>query len=822
MVLYVAVFAALAFEFHAAMRTNKADLGQIDQAVWNSSRGRLLEQTDNGFVSTRLTDHVEPLLGLISPVLWLWNDVRALLLLQAVAVALGAWPLYHMALRRLDRALAPAERRLVWKQEPMRALTRPLAFALAAAWLQAPQLQSALLTEFHAAPLAVPLILWALWAVEARRWKQFAAAALLVALTKEEMALLAALLGLWAIWQGWRGRVGSESLRPALITGASVALFGLVWFGVATFVIVPRFALPLYGVAESGYFARYGALGDSPLDIVRAILTQPGLVWSILMEPARLRYLWGLVAPFALLALLGPELLLLSLPVLLANVLSAYPAQYYGEFHYSAPVVPYVAGAAALGLGRLWAFLARRTAGGSPSFQHMPAAGAGTMAAAAFLRNPGTALRPLLAVALVLWMAGWATGSYLLHGRAPGGGRYDPHTVSEHYRLLDTFIAQIPPDAPLTATAAVHPHVSHRRYVYQFPLGLDAPVPATWALLDVTTNSDMAPGDLKSRVDEMLATGWGVVDAADGFLLLALGAGRAQIPEAFYSFVRTGNTPGVAALDWARWRQTQLTLGFVAAADGGPAPDFAVLSPAGETLYTLGDAAPPGLLWLPAEQWRAGDSLRLTTLPLFLPRSSAALVDGTVASVFRRTDDGTLAQVQGAALAQPDYAQALAPLVGTRLTSSEAEFVTADGGALRLLAWVEDIPARPGGTVDLWMQWQGDAWPAGTVPFVHLRRNGETVAQQDGPPRLFVAQDAEAFLPGQGYVSDWRSLTLPAGLLPGGTVELVVGLYNPATGERLSLAAGGTEFTAAGLPVRPFLPDQACALNPAVCASQTK
>ena len=35
-------------------------------------------------------------------------------------------------------------------------MVRPLAFALGVAYLLAPPLQSALLTEFHAAPLAVP------------------------------------------------------------------------------------------------------------------------------------------------------------------------------------------------------------------------------------------------------------------------------------------------------------------------------------------------------------------------------------------------------------------------------------------------------------------------------------------------------------------------------------------------------------------------------------------------------------------------------------------------------------------------------------------
>ena len=72
------------------------------------------------------------------------------------------------------------------------------------------------------------------------------------------------------------------------------------------------------------------------------------------------------------------------------------------------------------------------------------------------------ALRPLLTWALVLWLLAWSGGNYLLHGRGPLGSRYDPPPVTEHHRLLERFTAQIPPAAPLTATAGVHPHVSHR------------------------------------------------------------------------------------------------------------------------------------------------------------------------------------------------------------------------------------------------------------------------------------------------------------------------------------------------------------------------
>ncbi len=208
-ILYVVLFARMAFDLHAGMRTHKADLGQIDQAIWNSSRGHFLEQTDNGFIATRLTDHVEPILVLISPVLWLWDDVRALLLLQVIFVAIGALPLYHLALRQFEKLLPERVRSQIWQIEPLHQLTRPLAFGLAVAYLLAPQLQSAVLTEFHAAPLAVPLILWAFWAVDSRHWVQFAVAALLTAAVKEEMALLAAGLGAWAMWRSiWDGEYG--------------------------------------------------------------------------------------------------------------------------------------------------------------------------------------------------------------------------------------------------------------------------------------------------------------------------------------------------------------------------------------------------------------------------------------------------------------------------------------------------------------------------------------------------------------------------------------------------------------------------------------
>lgn len=83
-------FCAVSIRLHEAHQTHKADLGQMDQAIWNTSQGRFLQETKVESLSSRFTDHVEPIFGPVSLVFRLWDDVRALLVLQALATALGA------------------------------------------------------------------------------------------------------------------------------------------------------------------------------------------------------------------------------------------------------------------------------------------------------------------------------------------------------------------------------------------------------------------------------------------------------------------------------------------------------------------------------------------------------------------------------------------------------------------------------------------------------------------------------------------------------------------------------------------------------------
>jgi hypothetical protein len=396
-----------------------------------------------------------------------------------------------------------------------------------------------------------------------------------------------------------------------------------------------------------------------------------------------------------------------------------------------------------------------------------------------------------LAGALVVWLVGWAGASYAAAGRGPGGGRYDPTPITAHHRLLPRFTAQLPSDAAVTATAAVHPHVALRRYVYQFPMGLEPPGEADWALLDVTTATDMAPGDVRVTVETMLAGEWGVVDAADGFLLLRKGATEKAILPAFYAFAR-GQASAVPAAplaltrvevaDWPRWRQTRVVTTWQVGAGYDAAtmqPAIELRSPGGETLYRWSDARPPALVWVPPSAWQPGDTVTVTTLPLYLPATWGVTVERTPGLLWPPEGAVTTHATQAlmAAVAR-NKRGALATPVSPE-PGAAAVFDVGGGRILELAAGVAEFTIRPGAVVDVHLRWTGAVWPADTVAFVHLRQDGVNRSQQDGLPRAFVPQ-----APGEPLdVTDWRQVTAPDDVLAG-LWSVVVGLYNPATDRR--------------------------------------
>jgi uncharacterized membrane protein len=312
---YAAGFSALSVLRHRAFATGRFDLGNMVQAVWSTAHGHVLQVTGlRGDQISRMGAHFDPILAAFAP-LWLaWPSPDMLLVSQAVAVALGALPVYWLARKHLGDERAG------------------LAFALA--YLVYPPTQWLTLNEFHPVALACPLLLFAIWFLDERRLVPFVLCAIAAATTKEEIALVVAGLGVWyALAHGRR------------LTGAAVVVAGTAVALIAIEVVIPHFNK----AGTSSFFTRYSEVGSTPGGIVHTALTDPAKIVTTAFTARGLGYLARLVLPLGLLVVLAPLVLIAALPEVAINLLSAATTQTSIRFHYTAGIIPVLIAAAVFG-----------------------------------------------------------------------------------------------------------------------------------------------------------------------------------------------------------------------------------------------------------------------------------------------------------------------------------------------------------------------------------------------------------------------------------------------------------------------------------------
>jgi len=319
MAAYAAAFAALSVLRHEAFETGRFDLGNMVQAVWSTAHGHLLQVTNlHGAQISRLAAHVDPILVVFAPLWWIWPSPSLLLTTQALAVALGALPLFWLARKHTDSERAA------------------LGFSLA--YLLFPATEWMTLNEFHPVALACPLLLFAIWYLDENRLLPFALFAALAALTREEVPLVIAGLGIWYA-------IG----RRRWLAGGTIAAAGIAATAIAIQVVIPHFN---HG-SGSSFYGRYNAVGGSAAGIVRKAFTDPGRLVSVAFDHGGAHYLLDLLLPIAGLALLAPLLLVALVPELALNLLSSVDAQRSIHYHYVAAEIPILFAAAAIGARRL-------------------------------------------------------------------------------------------------------------------------------------------------------------------------------------------------------------------------------------------------------------------------------------------------------------------------------------------------------------------------------------------------------------------------------------------------------------------------------------
>ena len=298
MVLYVVRFGTATVDSLRAFQQDAYDLSLYDQGIW------LLSRFHAPFMTVMGTDmfaaHTVFILVLLVPLYWVYPHAAALLVIQAMALASGAVPVYLLGRRLLGSTV--------------------LATLLGAAYLLNPAIQQGNLEQFHVEAFEAPILAFAVYAAVVWRPRLLIAMVVLLLLCKQDDVLYVVPLGLWVAWRRDR------NLGLALV-GGGVAV-GLL----ENFLLVPAL---LNGVPTtySGWWP-FGSFDNT----LRTLVRQPGQFWDFAVSQGRPWYVWQMAFSSGLAFLFAPGILAVALPELAADSLSSNPYLHQITRHYSMPV----------------------------------------------------------------------------------------------------------------------------------------------------------------------------------------------------------------------------------------------------------------------------------------------------------------------------------------------------------------------------------------------------------------------------------------------------------------------------------------------------
>jgi uncharacterized membrane protein len=405
---------------HRQFATATFDLGNYDSMFFNALHGhpfRCPAVFPKGGDWSMLSTHSEFTMFVLLPFYAIHPDSETLLVMQAVALASGAIPVYRFASRRLPR----------WA-----------ALVLALAYLLYAPMHEANLYDIHFQPFAAAFTLWALDMLDARRPVLFTVFFLLAIGSREDVPIGFAVVGAYLLLVG-------KHTRPAIL----MSVVAVTYFVGLKFVVMPRFGSwwfsdlykDLYPQGENSYGG-----------VVKTLLSNPLFVLKTLITPDKIVLFLQVVAPLVFLPLRRGLLWMSLLPALPFTLLTTgYHPTIEISFQYVLLYVPFVFLATALALASN-----RETVSGRASL-------AGSMAG--------------IAMATLLTTRVW--GAMPPGDKFRGGFRniteFRPVSAQEKQKARDIadLVVKIPKDAALAAPDYELPHVSARLLCFSLRSGYE-------------------------------------------------------------------------------------------------------------------------------------------------------------------------------------------------------------------------------------------------------------------------------------------------------------------------------------------------------------
>ena len=320
MVVYVVIIGGAVLAKYWLLSYNALDLAIINQAFYTTAHGQWFASSIQQ--SSYLGDHFSPFLILLSPLyIFLGQSAVSLLIIQTVALAAAAIPLYLIAQRFLKRD---------W-----------LAVGVIVAWLLNPIVHNINFYEFSFLSFVPLLGFTAFYYWHRQRYRPFLITILLLLFVREDMALWTFSFGLFVAFDAWRDKKPLPWHWIAPLWAVSI-----VWFFGALNVISQ-----FNPAAGYKFLIYYRWLGTTPWGVLGGALFHPLRVIGHLITLPNIEMLLGLLLPFVFLPLVRPRYLVMASGTLAVIVLGAPGGgALIFQTHYAAPLLVPLMIAAVAGL----------------------------------------------------------------------------------------------------------------------------------------------------------------------------------------------------------------------------------------------------------------------------------------------------------------------------------------------------------------------------------------------------------------------------------------------------------------------------------------
>jgi uncharacterized membrane protein len=298
---YIAVFGTLTWRQQSNYGTFGFDMGIYDQGIWLLSRFHAPFDTVRGL--NYFGHHVNVITVLFVPFYWLGAGPHFLYLVETLAMAAGAIPIYLLA-SDLTK-------------------DRWVALVPAGAYLLYPSLQWINWWHFHPDALIITPLLFAWWLASRKSWGWYVVAVVAALMAKEDAALAIVVMGVVLLIRGER-KWGVRTLAS-----------GLIWFLICTRVIIP---IANHGKAPF-YEEFFPGFGHSMVSIVWTMVRHPSRIYRVAFLADRLKYFRQLLLPVGLMPLAAPLVLAIGAPQTVVNIVSAHSPTHDIRYHYSSVVI---------------------------------------------------------------------------------------------------------------------------------------------------------------------------------------------------------------------------------------------------------------------------------------------------------------------------------------------------------------------------------------------------------------------------------------------------------------------------------------------------